>query len=102
MLWIGDRTREPEEAHVEFMRGIHNPIGMKCGPTTKPDVLLRLLDALNPKTEPGRLTLLARMGHDQVGDHQPAPIRAVHRAGPKVVWSCDPMPGNPTHSPRGH
>src|SRR3546814_5082577 len=61
MLWIGDRTREPEEAHVEFMRGIHNPIGMKCGPTTKPDVLLRLIDALNPKNEPGRLTLIARM-----------------------------------------
>src|SRR3546814_1727907 len=102
MLWIGDRTREPEEAHVEFMRGIHNPIGMKCGPTTKPDVLLRLIDALNPKNEPGRLTLIARMGHDKVGDPLPALIRAVQREGRKVVWSCDPMHGNTIKSPSGY
>src|SRR3546814_14149763 len=102
MLWIGDRTREPEEAHVEFMRGIHNPIGMKCGPTTKPDVLLRLIDALNPKNEPGRLTLIARMGHDKVGDHLPALIRAVKREGRKVAWSCDPLHGNTIKSPRGY
>ena len=102
MLWIGDRTREPEEAHVEFMRGIHNPIGLKCGPTTKPDVLLRLIDILNPKNEPGRLTLIARMGHDKVGDHLPALIRAVQREGRKVVWSCDPMHGNTIKSASGY
>src|SRR3546814_1118388 len=67
LLWVGDRTREPEGAHIEFLRGIHNPLGMKCGPTTDPDVLLRLIDILNPANEPGRLTLIARMGHDKVG-----------------------------------
>ena len=102
MLWIGDRTREPEEAHVEFMRGIHNPIGLKCGPTTDPEVLLRLIDILNPKNEAGRLTLIARMGHDKVADHLPALIRAVQREGAKVVWSCDPMHGNTIKSPSGY
>jgi len=102
MLWIGDRTRNPEEAHVEFMRGINNPIGMKCGPTTDPDELIRLIDALNPKNDPGRLTLIARMGHDKVGDHLPALIRAVQREGKNVVWSCDPMHGNTVKSPSGY
>ncbi|GAB4375470.1 MAG: 3-deoxy-7-phosphoheptulonate synthase class II [Kiloniellaceae bacterium] len=102
MLWIGDRTRDPNEAHVEFMRGINNPIGMKCGPTTDPDELIRLIDVLNPKNEGGRLTLIARMGHDKVGDHLPALIRAVEREGKKVVWSCDPMHGNTIKSPSGY
>jgi len=102
MLWIGDRTRDPNEAHVEFMRGIHNPIGMKCGPTTDPDELIRLIDALNPKNEGGRLTLIARMGHDKVADHLPALIRAVQREGKKVVWSCDPMHGNTIKSASGY
>ncbi|MEQ9606112.1 MAG: 3-deoxy-7-phosphoheptulonate synthase class II [Kiloniellaceae bacterium] len=102
MLWIGDRTRDPNEAHVEFMRGIHNPIGMKCGPTTDPDELIRLIDAVTPKNEGGRLTLIARMGHDKVADHLPALIRAVEREGKKVVWSCDPMHGNTIKSPSGY
>ncbi len=102
MLWIGDRTRDPAEAHVEFMRGICNPIGMKCGPTTDPDELIRLIDLLNPKNEAGRLTLIARMGHDKVGDHLPALIRAVEREGKKVVWSCDPMHGNTIKSASGY
>ena len=102
MLWIGDRTRDPEQAHVEFMRGIHNPIGMKCGPTTDPDEMIRLIDALNPKNEAGRLTLITRMGHDKVADHLPALIRAVQREGKKVVWSCDPMHGNTIKSPSGY
>ena len=102
MVWIGDRTRHPDEAHVEFMRGIQNPIGMKCGPTTDPDELLRLIDTLNPENEPGRLTLIARMGHDKVGDHLPALIRNVQREGKQVVWSCDPMHGNTIKSSSGY
>ncbi len=95
-LWIGDRTRDIDEAHVEFLRGVNNPIGLKCGPKLEPDALLRLIETLNPDNEPGRLTLISRMGADQIGDHLPRLIRAVEGAGHKVVWSCDPMHGN-TH-----
>ena len=94
MIWIGDRTRQPDHAHVEFCRGIKNPIGLKCGPTLEPDGLLRLLDMLNPKNEPGRMTLICRFGHDKVERHLPKLIRAVEKAGRSVVWSCDPMHGN--------
>ncbi len=93
-LWVGDRTRQPDHAHVEFLRGVKNPIGLKCGPTTTPDGLLRLIDLLNPANEPGRLTLIARFGAEKVGDHLPQLIRAVTREGRKLVWSCDPMHGN--------
>jgi 3-deoxy-7-phosphoheptulonate synthase len=93
-LWVGDRTRQPDHAHVEYMRGIRNPIGLKCGPSTTPDGLLQLIDILNPANEPGRLTLISRFGAEKVGDHLPALIRAVQREGRKVVWSCDPMHGN--------
>ena len=94
MIWIGDRTRQPDHAHVEFCRGIRNPIGLKCGPSLKPDELIRLIDLLNPEDEPGRLTLIARFGADKVGDHLPALVRGVKREGRSVVWSCDPMHGN--------
>ncbi|WP_350333717.1 class II 3-deoxy-7-phosphoheptulonate synthase [Coralliovum pocilloporae] len=94
MIWIGDRTRQLDHAHVEFFRGIKNPIGMKCGPSLEPDDLIRLIDALNPENEAGRLTLIARFGADKVFDHLPALVRAVEREGRKVVWSCDPMHGN--------
>jgi len=94
MIWIGDRTRQPDHAHVEFCRGIKNPIGLKCGPSMEPDGLLELIDLLNPENDPGRLTLIARFGHDKVADHLPKLIRAVEREGRKVVWSCDPMHGN--------
>jgi 3-deoxy-7-phosphoheptulonate synthase len=94
MLWIGDRTRHPDQAHVEFCRGIKNPIGLKCGPSLEPDGLLRLIDALNPKDEPGRLTLICRFGADRIEKHLPRLVRAVARAGRTVVWSCDPMHGN--------
>lgn len=94
MVWIGDRTRQADHAHVEFFRGIKNPIGMKCGPSMEPDDLIRLTDILNPENEPGRLTLIARFGHEKVGDHLPALIRAIEKEGRKVVWSCDPMHGN--------
>jgi 3-deoxy-7-phosphoheptulonate synthase len=102
MLWIGDRTRGLEEAHVEFLRGVGNPIGMKCGPTTEPDDLLRLIDRLNPENDPGRLTLIARMGADKVAEHLPPLIRAVAREGRQVVWSCDPMHGNTIKSGNGY
>ncbi|MEM9278831.1 MAG: 3-deoxy-7-phosphoheptulonate synthase class II [Pseudomonadota bacterium] len=94
MVWIGDRTRQPDHAHVEFFRGIKNPVGLKCGPSMTPDGLLELCDMLNPENEPGRLTLINRFGHEKVGDHLPGLIRAVEREGKKVVWSCDPMHGN--------
>jgi 3-deoxy-7-phosphoheptulonate synthase len=94
MLWIGDRTRFEGSAHVEFLRGVGNPIGMKCGPSLEPDALLRLLDTLNPAREAGRMTLISRFGHDKVEDGLPKLVRAVQREGHSVVWSCDPMHGN--------
>ncbi len=94
MLWIGDRTRQPDHAHIEFCRGVKNPIGLKCGPSLEPDGLLRLIDVLNPKDEAGRLTLICRFGADKAASHLPKLIRAVQKAGRTVVWSCDPMHGN--------
>jgi len=102
MLWIGDRTRQPDHAHVEFCRGVKNPIGLKCGPTTSAEGLLELIDILNPDNEAGRLTLIARFGSDKVGEHLPALIRAVEKEGKKVVWSCDPMHGNTITSDSGY
>jgi 3-deoxy-7-phosphoheptulonate synthase len=102
MIWIGDRTRQVENAHVEYFRGIKNPIGMKCGPSLKPDDLIRLLDVLNPDNEPGRMTLITRFGADKVADSLPALIRAVQREGRIVVWSCDPMHGNTITSTTGY
>jgi 3-deoxy-7-phosphoheptulonate synthase len=93
-LWIGDRTRQLDGAHVEFMRGIKNPIGMKVGPSMEPDDLLRIMDVLDPNNEPGRLTLIARMGADKVGAKLPGLLRAVKAAGRAPVWLCDPMHGN--------
>ncbi|MEO1204836.1 MAG: 3-deoxy-7-phosphoheptulonate synthase class II [Pseudomonadota bacterium] len=94
MLWIGDRTRQPDHAHVEFARGVKNPIGLKCGPSMEPDGLLRLIDQLNPENEAGRLTLICRFGAAKVLEHLPKLIQAVEREGRTVVWSCDPMHGN--------
>ncbi|MEM6711500.1 MAG: 3-deoxy-7-phosphoheptulonate synthase class II [Pseudomonadota bacterium] len=94
MIWIGDRTRQLDHAHVEFCRGVRNPIGLKCGPSLDPDDMLRIIDRLNPLNDPGRLTLIARFGHDKVDQHLPALIHAVEREGKSVVWSCDPMHGN--------
>jgi 3-deoxy-7-phosphoheptulonate synthase len=102
MLWIGDRTRSPEQAHVEFCRGIKNPLGLKCGPSSTPEGLLKLIDILNPDNEAGRLTLICRFGAEKVADHLPALIRAVTREGKKVVWSCDPMHGNTISSASGY
>ncbi|MGH6787300.1 MAG: 3-deoxy-7-phosphoheptulonate synthase class II, partial [Novosphingobium sp.] len=94
MLWIGDRTRFAGSAHVEFLRGVGNPLGMKCGPSLKPDALLALLDTLNPGREGGRITLISRFGDDKVEAGLAPLIRAVKREGHPVVWSCDPMHGN--------
>ena len=101
-LWIGDRTRDPEGAHVEFLRGVKNPIGLKAGPTMTPDALLRLIDILNPDNEPGRLTIITRFGADKVATGLPPLVRAVQREGRKVVWSCDPMHGNTIRTAAGY
>lgn len=102
MLWIGDRTRNIDEAHVEFLSGVKNPIGMKCGPALDPDDLIRLIDRLNPENEKGRLTLISRMGHEKVEDHLPALVRRIQSEGRNVVWSCDPMHGNTIKSGSGY
>jgi 3-deoxy-7-phosphoheptulonate synthase len=102
MLWVGDRTRSPDGAHVEFLRGIANPIGIKVGPSSTPDELLKLIDLLNPENEAGRLTLISRMGAGKVGALLPPLVRAVKDAGKIVVWSCDPMHGNTIKSPNGY
>jgi 3-deoxy-7-phosphoheptulonate synthase len=102
MIWIGDRTRQLENAHVEFFRGIKNPIGIKCGPSLKPDELIRLLDVLNPDNEPGRITLINRFGSDKVAECLPPLLRAVKREGRTTVSSCDPMHGNTITSTSGY
>ncbi len=102
MIWIGDRTRQPDGAHVEFCSGVQNPIGLKCGPTTSADDLKVLMNKLNPENEAGRLTLIARFGAGKVGDHLPRLIRAVEEEGASVVWSCDAMHGNTIKSSTGY
>ena len=102
MLWIGDRTRQLDSAHVEFLRGVENPLGLKCGPSLDPDELCKLIEILNPENDPGRLTLIARMAHDKVEEKLPPLVRAVKREGFNVVWSCDPMHGNTIKSSTGY
>jgi 3-deoxy-7-phosphoheptulonate synthase len=102
MVWIGDRTRQPDHAHVEFCRGIKNPLGLKCGPSLDPDGLLRLIDILNPANEAGRMTLICRFGAGKVADHLPNLIGRVRREGKAVVWSCDPMHGNTIKASTGY
>ena len=102
MLWIGDRTRFAGSAHDEFLKGVGNPLGMKCGPSLAPDALLSLLDELNPRRAPGRITLISRFGHDKVEAGLPKLIRAVRAEGHPVVWSCDPMHGNTIQAEGGY
>jgi len=102
MVWIGDRTRQPDHAHVEYCRGIKNPLGLKTGPTQKADELLKLIDILNPDNEPGRLTLVCRVGAEKVDELLRPMLRAVKREGCNVVWSCDPMHGNTITSTTGY
>ncbi len=102
MIWIGDRTRQPDGAHVEFARGVINPIGLKCGPTTTAEDLKVLMAKLNPENEAGRLTLIARFGAGNVGEHLPRLIKAVREEGANVLWTCDPMHGNTIKSSTGY
>ncbi len=102
MLWVGDRTRQVDGAHIEFLRGIENPIGIKVGPSTKTDELLKILDALNPSNEGGKITLICRMGHEKVGNILPNIIKSIQKAGQNVVWTCDPMHGNTIKSNTGY
>ncbi len=102
MIWIGDRTRQPDGAHVEFCKGVQNPIGLKCGPSMTSGHLKSLMASLNPDNEAGRLTLIARFGAGQVGDHLPRLIKAVEEEGANVVWTCDAMHGNTIKSSTGY
>ena len=102
MLWVGERTRDPDGAHVEFARGVSNPLGVKVGPNVQTDDLLRLCDILNPLNEAGRLTLIIRMGRHKVAEKLPPLIRAVEREGYQVVWSCDPMHANTQVASNGY
>ncbi|WP_417586234.1 class II 3-deoxy-7-phosphoheptulonate synthase [Pararhodobacter oceanensis] len=101
MIWIGDRTRQPDGAHVEFCRGVQNPIGLKCGPTISAEDLKVLMAKLNPENEAGRLTLICRFGAGKAGDHLPRLIKAVQEEGANVLWTCDPMHGNTVKSATG-
>ena len=102
MIWIGDRTRQPDGAHVEFCKGVLNPIGLKCGPSTTAEDLKVLMAKLNPANEPGRLTLIARFGAGKVGEHLPRLVKAVKEEGMNVLWSCDPMHGNTIKAASGY
>ncbi len=102
MLWIGDRTRQPDGAHIEFVRGVKNPIGLKCGPSLSAEELIKLIDIINPENEEGRLTLITRFGENNVEEHLPDLIRLVKSEGRNVVWSCDPMHGNTITSSNGY
>lgn len=102
MVWIGDRTRQPDGAHVEFFRGINNPVGLKVGPTMQEDELIKMIDTLNPNNDSGRLTLISRFGSDKVRQHLPALVKRVKQEGRNVLWSCDPMHGNTFTSTTGY
>ena len=102
MLWLGERTRQPDHAHVEFLRGVQNPLGVKVGPKTTPEELLTLCDVLNPQNEAGRLTVITRMGAERLAEHLPTLVRAVQREARKIVWVCDPMHANTVKSSTGY
>jgi 3-deoxy-7-phosphoheptulonate synthase len=101
-LWVGERTRDPEGAHVEFLAGVENPVGAKVGPRARPDELVTLCERLNPRRVPGRLTLVARLGADRVRDVLPPLVAAVRESGVPVLWVCDPMHANTFVTPSGH
>ena len=102
MLWVGDRTRQLEGAHIEFVKGIENPIGIKVGPTSDPEEIVKIIDQINPKNEPGKVTLICRMGADKIDNHLPSIIQKVNNEGKIVVWACDPMHGNTIKSKTGY
>ena len=100
-VWIGDRTRQLDGGHVEFCRGIENPIGIKCGPTSKPEEIVKICNVINPKNEKGKITLISRFGHENVGKFLPKLVRTIKKEGLNVIWSCDPMHGNTVKSSTG-
>ena len=100
-VWIGDRTRQLDGGHVEFCRGIENPIGIKCGPTSKPEEIVKICNLINPKNEKGKITLISRFGHDSVEKFLPKLVRTIKKEGLNVIWSCDPMHGNTIKSTTG-
>ena len=102
MLWIGDRTRQPDGAHIEFVRGINNPIGLKCGPSLEADELLKLIDIINPNNDEGRLTLITRYGANNINENLPKLLKNIKSEGKNVVWSCDPMHGNTIKASNGY
>jgi len=102
MLWVGDRTRQLDGAHIEFVKGIENPIGIKVGPTSDPEELVKIIDSINPENEPGKVTLICRMGADKIDSHLPSIIKKVKNEGKIVVWACDPMHGNTVKSKTGY
>ena len=102
MLWVGDRTRQLEGSHIEFLKGIENPIGIKVGPSTDPEELIKILSVLNPNNESGRVTLICRMGADKINSILPNIIKIVKKEGSNVVWACDPMHGNTIKSNTGY
>ncbi len=101
LVWIGDRTRQLNGGHVEFCRGVENPIGIKCGPTSKPDEIVKICNVINPKNIKGKITLISRFGHENVGKFLPKLIRTIQKEGMNVIWSCDPMHGNTIKSVSG-
>ena len=101
-VWIGDRTRQLDGGHVEFCRGIENPIGIKCGPTSKPDEIVKICNVINPKNKKGKITLISRFGHGNVEKFLPKLIRSIKKEGLNVIWSCDPMHGNTIKSTTGY
>ena len=101
-VWIGDRTRQLNGGHVEFCKGIENPIGIKCGPTSKPDEIVKICNVINPKNEKGKITLISRFGHGNVEKFLPKLIRSIKKEGLNVIWSCDPMHGNTIKSTTGY
>ena len=102
MLWVGDRTRQLEGSHIEFVRGIENPIGIKVGPTTDIDELLKIIELVNPDNISGRITLICRMGSDKISTFLPNIIKNVKKTDSKVVWACDPMHGNTIKASSGY
>ena len=102
LLWVGDRTRQHDHGHIEFLSGIQNPIGIKCGPSLEPDELIRLIEKINPENDTGKVVLICRMGSEKVSDHLPKLIKKIQSVGKKVIWCCDPMHGNTIKASNGY
>ena len=102
LLWVGDRTRQHDHGHIEFLSGIQNPVGIKCGPSLEPDDLIRLIEKINPENDTGKVVLICRMGSEKVFDHLPKLIKKIQSEGKKVIWCCDPMHGNTIKSSNGY